>query len=716
MRSLCLLLPLIPLLAAGASWNYPAALRSEHVDDYHGTKVADPYRWMEELDSPETRAWIAAERQLTSDALAKIPERAAIRARLTQLWNYPKFGLPTKRGGHYFFTKNDGLQNQSALYVQDTLTAPPRVLVDPNRLSTEGTVALAAVSGSPDGKWLAYGLASAGSDWQEFHLCEVATGKAAPDLIKWAKFSGISWTQDSAGFFYARYPEVAKGDKLFGKLVNRRIYYHRLGTTQDEDRMVFELPEQPDWFISTDVTDDGRYLVFTVEQGGRTQNALYYRDLIDPDHPVLDGPVVKLLDAFDANYTLAGNQGATFFIQTNRGSPHGKVIAIDLKAPAASLWKTLIPESVDNLDGVNFIGGRFVAAYLHDVQSRLSLFAADGKPLGGIDLPEPGTVTGLSGRADDPELFVGFSSFLSAPTVFRRDLDASGSEVFQKASVGFDAARYETQQIFYPSKDGTKIPMFITHRRGLKLDGHAPTWLYGYGGFGISLHPQFAVPPLVWLEMGGVYAQANLRGGGEYGEPWHLAGTKERKQNVFDDFIAAADWLVANGYTARDRLVVQGRSNGGLLVGAVLNQRPDLCAVGIAQVGVMDMLRFHKFTIGAGWVSDYGSSDTPEGFTYLRAYSPLHNIRSGASYPAVLVTTGDHDDRVFPAHSFKYTAALQAAVAGGSRSALIRIESNAGHGGSSGTTPVSKTIDEWTDMFGFATANLPKGALQVPTR
>ena len=661
---------------------------------------------MEAIDSPETTQWIAAERALTASALAEMPERDVIRARLTALWNFPRFSLPVKRGGHYFFSKNDGLQNQSVFYVQDSLQATPRVLIDTNTLSKEGTVALGVTSASSDGKWLGYALKAAGSDWEEFYVRDIATGKDTSDHVQWVKFSGLSWTKDSQGFFYGRFPEIAKGDKLFGKLLNGKIYYHRLGTAQSEDTLVFEQPEHPEWLSNAGVSDDGRYLVIAVRQTGRTQNGLYYKDLVDPQHPKVDGPVVKLLDSFDANYGMVGNHDDVFYVSTNLGATRSKIISIDLKAPAAANWKTLVPESTDNIDGIDFVGGRFVIRYMHDVKSRLAVFAADGKPLGEISLPGIGSVAGVSGRDDDPELFYSFSSFLSPPTAIRYDLDTQKSDVFEETKVAFDASRYETEQVWVTSKDGSKIPMFITHVKGLVRNGKTPTWLYAYGGFNISIYPAFSVPTLVWLEMGGVYATANLRGGGEYGDAWHLAGTKERKQNVFDDYVAAADWLVAAKYTSHDKLVIQGRSNGGLLIGAVMNQRPDLAAVAFPQVGVMDMLRYHKFTVGAAWASDYGNSDTAEGFNFLRAYSPIHTIKPGVRYPAVFITTGDHDDRVFPAHSFKYAAALQAAVADSPKPALIRIESNAGHGGSSGTTPVSKTINEWADMFGFAAHEL----------
>ncbi len=709
MRYLSLALALCSLVARGAApaaWSYPAAPRGDVVDDYHGTKVADPYRWLEDLDSPQTRAWVEAERALTASVLDRMPERAAIRARLTALWNYPRVGLPSKRGGHYLIAKNDGLQNQSVLYVREQLHGPDRVLIDPNTLSADGTVALGPVSVSEDGKWIAYALKTAGSDWEEFRVREIATGRDLEDRIVQAKYWGVDWTQDSQGFIYSRFPESRKDDPTFNPVANGKIYYHRLGTPQSADLLVYEDAAHPQRMQVGSITDDGRYLVISANNPGRTENALCYLDLVDPKHPRFDGPVVPLLPKYDANYGVVGSRGDTFFVETNREAPRGKIVAINLQAPDPAQWKTLVPESADNLDHVRYVGGRFVISYLHDVKSRVAVFAADGRSLGEISLPGIGSVGGLGGKEDEPELFYAFSSFLSPPTIIRHDLDTGRGEVFDRAAVAVDVSRYTTDQVWVTSKDGTRVPMFLVHRKDLVLDGTAPTWLYGYGGFNVSMQPAFAIPPLVWLELGGVYAVANLRGGGEFGDAWHKAGTKERKQNVFDDYIAAAEWLVANHYTRPERLVLHGRSNGGLLVGAVLNQRPDLAAVAFPQVGVMDMLRYHRFTVGASWAGDYGTSETPEGFAYLRAYSPLHTIRAGGSYPAVLITTGDHDDRVHPAHSFKYAATLQAAVAGGARPALIRIDVKAGHGGSSGTTPVSKTIDEWTDLLGFAAHQL----------
>jgi prolyl oligopeptidase len=696
--------------------DYPEARRGDHVDAYFGERVPDPYRWMEEIDSPETAAWVAAERAYTAAQFSAMPERDAVRPRLRQLWNFPRFGLPQKRGARMFFTRNDGLQNQAVLCVVDAPGAQPRVLIDPNALSGEGTVAVVGVSPSDDGALLGYGLAVAGSDWVDLHVRDARTGADSPDIVRWVKFSRIAWTHDGAGFFYCRYPEVKKGEKLFGRLAGRQLCYHRLGTEQSADRMVYDLPAHPDWFFGAEVSDDGRYLVVSVSQTGRVQNAIYYTDLEDAMAPKIDGPVLPLLDRFDAEYSYLGSTGPVLHLMTTLGAPRGRIVSVDTRSPAPSSWKTPVPQGPDSIEEAVFAGGRFVVSTLHDVQSRLALYGADGAPLGEIALPGIGSVTGLSGRSSDPEVFYRFSSFLTPAVIMSRRLDSGAESVFQRPESRFDPSRFETREIFYTSRDGTRIPMFITVRRGLKLDGRSPAWLYGYGGFNISITPDFAVPPAAWVEMGGIYAQASLRGGGEYGEDWHLAGTKERKQNVFDDFIAAADFLVAQGYTSRDRLLIEGRSNGGLLVGAVLNQRPDLCAVALPGVGVMDMLRFHNFTGGIHWTADYGSSADPAGFRYLRAYSPLQTVREGVRYPAVLITTGDHDDRVFPAHSFKYAAEMQYAVGSvpGAGPVLIRIESNAGHGGSSGTSPVSKVIDEWADKIGFAAHFMPKGSLELP--
>jgi prolyl oligopeptidase len=698
-------LPLVAALApvmALAAWNYPASPTVEHTDDYSGTKVSDPYRWMEELDAPATKAWVAAQNAFTDAELAKMPERAIVKQRLTELWNYPRLSLPFKEANWYFYTKNNGLQNQSPLYVQDGLTGTPRVLLDPNTLSKDGTVALAVSAPSPDGKWFGYGLATGGSDWRELHLRDVATGQDAADVIKWAKFTGMSWTHDSAGFFYSRYPEPAGGDsKVFSKLEHRTVYYHRVGTAQAEDRLVYEMPDQPSWNFGGFVSPDGRYLILSVSQPGKLGNSVYYKDLVDAQHPKLDGPVVKLIDQFVSSYGFLGNVGTLFYFSTDAGAPRGKIVGFDLTAPEGMGPITVLAEADDAMENARISAGKFVVTYMHDAVNRIALFDLSGKAAGEIALPGIGSVTAISGKFQDSELFIGYSNYLTPGTTLRHDLATGKTSTYDETKVAFDASRYEVKQVFFPSKDGTKIPLFLVYKKGLKLDGTAPTWLYGYGGFNITHKPAFAVPPLVWIERGGIYADVCLRGGGEYGEEWHKAGTKERKQNVFDDYIACGDWLVAQHYTSHDKLVLDGRSNGGLLLGAVVNQRPDLAAAAVPAVGVMDMLRYHKFTVGAGWASDYGTSDTPEGFKYLVAYSPLHTVKAGAKYPAVLVTTGDHDDRVFPAHSYKYTATAQAKADPAGGPILIHIEANAGHGGASGTSPVSKTIEDWSLRMGF---------------
>lgn len=716
------ILPLIiamstaPVVADPPKWIYPVAPKGSQVDDYHGSKVPDPYRWLEDLDAPPTQAWVAAENRLTHGFLESLPQRARFQARLAKLWNYAKFGLPFKEGGQYFFLKNDGLQNQAVLYVQPTLTAAPRVLLDPNAMANNGTVALTESVVSHDGQWLAYGTATAGSDWNEYRVRSVATGRDAADLVQWVKFSNLSWTRDSRGFFYSRYDEPKAGagtGGTFAELLHQKLCYHLLGTPQSADRLICEIPDEPKWFVRGEVTEDGRFLVITIERGDSNFNLLRMVDLVDPLNPRLDAPVVGLVDNWNAKYAVAGNDGPVFLVQTDLDAPRKRIVAIDTRAPQPANWKPLVAEGADVVDSSSVVGGRLVVLAMHDAASRLRVYGKDGRPQGEIPLPGLGQVLGISGREDDPELFYNFTSFTYPTTVFRHDLATGGDAVFRAPEMTFDPAAYETKQVFYVSKDGTRVPMFITHKKGLKLDGTTPTLLYAYGGFDIAMMPAFSVSNLAWLELGGVYAMPNLRGGGEYGREWHEAGTKERKQNVFDDFIAAAEWLFANHYTSPAHLVISGGSNGGLLIGAVLNQRPDLCRVAWPAVGVMDMLRFHKFTVGYAWVSDYGSSDDPAGFKYLAAYSPLHTIRAGADYPAVLVTTGDHDDRVFPAHSFKYTAALQAAVAGNPNAGpvMIRIETQAGHGAGK---PTSKILEESADKLAFAAYFLGIKSSQVP--
>ena len=680
---------------------YPVARRADQVDDFHGTRVADPYRWLEDTDAPETRAWITAQNRLTDSYLESIPERRRIGERLTQLWNYERWGTPFKRGGRYFYWKNDGLQNQSVLYTAPSLSAQPRVVLDPNRLSQDGTMAVSATSVSEDGRLLGYGVSSGGSDWQELRVRDVATGNDLPDRIQWVKFSGISWTRDGRGFFYSRYAQPA-GNALTTTVRNQKLYFHRLGTPQSADVLVYEQADQPDWLFGGGVTRDGRYLVINVNQGTDRRNRVYVKDLADPRTPRLDAPVVKLLDGFDADYTFLGNDGPVFYFQTDLEAPRGRVVAIDLRSPARDRWRTVVPQAEDALSGVELAGGRLVAHYMHDAASRVRVFEKSGAHVRDIQLPGLGSVGSVSGEEDDPELFYSFASYLSPTTIFRHNVASGRSETLWSPRVAFDASKYETRQLFFRSKDGTRVPMFVTHRRGVALDGNNPTLLYGYGGFSSPVTPGFASSVAVWLEMGGVYAVANIRGGSEYGEEWHAAGTKERKQNVFDDFIGAAEHLVAQKYTSPSKLAISGASNGGLLVGAVLNQRPDLFGAALPAVGVMDMLRFHKFTIGWAWTSDYGSPEDPQLFPAIYAYSPLHNIKPGTRYPAVLVTTGDHDDRVVPGHSFKYAAALQAAQAGPAP-VLIRIETRGGHGAGK---PTQMQIEEAADRWAFLAKNL----------
>ena len=677
--------------------SYPVAKTVDQVDDYHGVKVADPYRWLEDTDSADTHAWVEAENKLTFGYLEQIPYRKSIHDRLTKLWNYERFGVPEQQGGRYFYQHNSGLQNQSVLYVAESLTAEPRVLLDPNTLSTDGTVALVGHAVSDDGKLLAYGTSASGSDWMEWRVREVSTGKDLPDLIKWVKFSGASWTKDGKGFFYSRYDEPKQGTMLRDANYFQKLYFHRLGTPQAEDKLIYERPDNKELGFAGQVTDDGHYLMITVWQGTSPKNRLYYKDLTKPD-----SEVVKLLDDFDAEYQFIDNDGPVLWMKTDLDAPRGRLIAIDTQHPERANWKTIVPEGKDKLNSANVLNDSFVLAYLKDAQTEVRVYDLSGKFIRNVDLPGIGTADGFGGKRKDKETFYAFTSFIVPTSIYRYDLEAGKSAVFRQPKVDFDPNRYETEQVFYNSKDGTRVPMFLTHKKGLKMDGQNPLLLYAYGGFNISLTPAFSVPNIVWLEMGGVYAQPNLRGGGEYGEDWHQAGTKLKKQNVFDDFIGAAEWLIANHYTTPSKLAIRGGSNGGLLVGACLTQRPDLYGATLPQVGVMDMLRFHKFTIGWAWTSDYGSSDDPDIFKALYAYSPLHNLKTGTKYPATLVTTADHDDRVVPGHSFKFAATLQADQAG-SAPVLIRIETKAGHGAGK---PISKQIEEIGDAWTFVAKNL----------
>ena len=678
------------------TFEYPPARKADQVDDYHGVKVADPYRWLEDLDSQETRQWVEGENKLTFSFLSSIPARTSIKDRLTKLWNYEKYGIPFKEGNRYFYSRNSGLQNQSVLYTVTSIDGEPKLLLDPNTLSTDGTVAFSGMKVSNNGKLLAYSLSASGSDWQEWRVLDVETGKDLGDDLKWVKFSDASWAHDDSGFFYCRYDEP-KSDSLKATNYFQKVYFHKLETPQSDDALVYERPDQKDWLFGAHVTEDGNYLIVSIFQGTDTKNRIYYKDLRNKD-----AQVVKLLDNFDAAYSFVGNRGTRFWFQSDLQASRGKIIEIDVNQPAPENWKVIVPESREALQSATFVDQKFVLNYLRDAYTQVRLYDLTGKLVREVQFPGIGSAEGFGGKSTDKETFYSFTGFTTPTTIYRYDTTTGKSSVFREPKVDFNPADFETKQVFYTSKDGTRVPMFLTYRKGLKLDGNNPTYLYGYGGFNISLSPAFSVGNLVWMELGGVYAQPNLRGGGEYGEEWHQAGMKLKKQNVFDDFIRAGEWLIENKYTSTPKLAIGGGSNGGLLVGAAMTQRPDLFGAAVPQVGVMDMLRFQKFTIGWAWVSDYGSSDNADEFKALYAYSPLHNIKLGTSYPATMVTTADHDDRVWPGHSFKFAATLQAAQSG-SAPVLIRIETKAGHGAGK---PTAKVIEEIADRWAFLVKTL----------
>jgi len=699
------LLPVVLSAQAPTRLPYPETRKADVVDDYFGTKVADPYRWLEDPNSPETQAWVDAQNKVTFAFLDRIPGRAAIRDRLTVLWNYERYGVPSREGARYVFSRNDGLQNQAVIYTTRTLDDAPRVFLDPNTLSTDGTVALTGLEFTDDGAKAAYAVSAAGSDWLEWHVRDVESGRDLPDAIKWSKFSGAAWMKDGSGFFYSRYDAPAEGQAYSGVNKYQKVYFHALGTAQDRDSLVYARDDQPDWGFSPEVTEDGRYLVISQWEGTNRENRVFVRDLSAPG-----APIAAFLDKFDARYTVVGNDGATFYVLTDNAAGRNRLVAIDLAHPEASAWTTLIAElpGRDVLAGVAMAGDRFLVQVRTDAHERLRVHSRDGAFEREIALPALGTIGGLSAKRKAADAFYAFTSFTYPTTIYHLDPATGESRVFKQPNVAFTPSDYETEQVFYPSKDGTRIPMFLVHRKGMARDGQAPTILYGYGGFDVSLTPAFSPALVGWLEMGGVYAQPNLRGGGEYGKEWHDAGRLTNKQNVFDDFIAAAEFLIREKVTSTPRLAINGGSNGGLLVGAAMTQRPELFGAAVPEVGVMDMLRFHRFTIGWAWKSDYGSSETKDGFDTLVKYSPLHNIRPGVHYPATLVTTGDHDDRVVPAHSHKFTATLQAAQ-GGDAPILTRIETRAGHGAGK---PTTKQIEEHADIYTFLTWAL--GMPQTP--
>jgi prolyl oligopeptidase len=676
---------------------YPAARQVDQTDDYFGTTVSDPYRWMEDVDSAELKTWIDAENELTQRYLAQVPLRETMQRRLMELINFERYTAPARRGTRYFYSHNSGLQNQNVLYWQEGLDGEPKVLLDPNTFSEDGTVAISGISITDDGLLAAYSIADAGSDWVKWHVRNVTTGEDLPDVVEWSKFSGASWLKDGSGFFYQGY-DAPEAEALKAANYFHKVMFHKLGTPQSEDKLVFDRPDDKELNLGAHVTDDGRYLMLHQSKGTSPNNELAVKDLQQPETPIL-----RLIDTADATYAPIDNDGTLFWLLTTLDAPNGKVISIDLNNPGREHWKTVIPESTNKLSDISIIDNTFIANYLADAQSLVELRRLDGSLIERLALPAIGTAYGFSGRREDTETFYQFSNFTTPGTTYRLDMKTRKSTIYRQPKLLFDPALYETKQIFATSKDGTRVPMFISHKKGLVLDGTAPTLLYAYGGFNISLMPEFSPSHVMWMEMGGVYAQASLRGGGEYGEAWHEAGTRVRKQNVFDDFISLAEWLITNRYTSPAKLAISGGSNGGLLVAACELQRPDLFGAVVAQVGVMDMLRFDKFTIGWAWKEEYGSpSEDAAEFAAIYKYSPLHNIRQGASYPATLITTGDHDDRVYPAHSFKYTAALQAAQSG-PNPILIRVETRAGHGAG---MPLSKRIEATVDQYAFMAREL----------
>jgi len=674
---------------------YPKPHKGKVVDNYFGTKVADPYRWMEDVNSPETKKWVEEENRLTESYLSKIPFRNKIKKSLTELFNYERFSAPAKHGEYYFFSKNDGLQNYSVVYYQKGLTGKPEVFLDPNTFSKDASVSLAGLTFSHNTKYAAYSISKGGSDWRDVFVMDVASRKKLGDHLAWVKFSGMAWFKD--GFFYSRYDKPKKGEALKAQNEFQKLYYHKVGTSQNKDVLVMQDKKNPRRGWDASVTDDEKYLVIAGWEGSSDYNLLYYKDLSKKQ-----SKIISLINKLEAQYSVIDNIGSKLLVETNFDAPNYKVVLIDTKRPAKKYWKTVIPETENPIRSVSFVDNKLIVSYLKDANTKVYLFDINGKQLAEVKLPGIGTASGFNGEKTDKEVFYTFTSFTYPPTIYKYNVEKNKSEVFRKSNVKFNPNDYETKQVFYKSKDGTKVPLFITYKKGLKLDGNNPTLLYAYGGFNISLTPRFSVTRIPLLENGGVYAMANIRGGGEYGEKWHKAAMKEKRQNAYDDFIAAGEYLIKAGYTSHEKLAIMGGSNGGLLMGVIINQRPDLAKVAFPMVGVMDLLRFQKFTIGWAWVPEYGSSDNEAEFKYLYKISPLHNLKKGVKYPATLVTTADHDDRVFPAHSFKYAATLQEDN-GGDNPTLIRIETKVGHGAG---TNVKKTISLYTDIYSFMFYNM----------
>lgn len=690
MRPFVLLTMTVSALAAD-SLTYPTTRKEEVVETLHGVKIADPYRWLEDDNSEETKQWVKAQNEVTFGYLEKLPRRAEIQSRLKELWNYERVGMPFERGGRWFYSHNSGLQNQPVLMTSESLEEKAALLLDPNAMSKDGTTSLSDYEASEDGKLIAYGVSEAGSDWNTIRLRDIASGKDLDDVIRWVKFSGISWLKDGSGFFYARYDEPKAEAALTAKNEFHKLYFHKLGTSQKEDVLVYERKDEPKWGFGGHVTEDGEYLIIPVWLGTEPKNRLFYKKIAP------EAPVVELLNDYDARYEFIDNVGPIFYFHTDLNATCYQVIAIDIRKPQRGNWRVIVPEVPKVLlENVSTVGGKMFCQYLRDAKTEVKCFDMDGKLIREVKLPGIGSAGGFGGHRTDTSTFYTFTSFTEPGSIYRMDLESGDSTLWRKPEVKFDGAAFETKQFFVTSKDGTKVPMFIVHKKGLKLDGSNPTLLYGYGGFSISLTPSFSVSRAVWLEMGCVFAMPNLRGGGEYGRDWHLAGVKLGKQNVFDDFTASAEWLIANKYTSSAKLAIQGGSNGGLLVGACMIQRPELYAAALPAVGVLDMLRFEKFTIGWGWRSDYGSVENGAEFKALLSYSPYHNLKPGTRYPATLVLTGDHDDRVVPAHSFKFGSRLQESQAKDGPPVLIRIETSAGHGaGTALNKMIEKTADEW---------------------
>ncbi|HEU4575190.1 MAG TPA: prolyl oligopeptidase family serine peptidase [Chitinophagaceae bacterium] len=685
----------IPFLTM-AQINYPVTRKVDTVTDYFGTKVPDPYRWLEDDNSPETKEWVIAQNKVTQDYLSQIPYRPQVKKRLEELWNYARYSSPFKEGAYYYFSKNDGLQNQSIIYRQKGLTGEPELFLDPNKLSDDGTAALGTMSFSRNSKYMAYAVAQSGSDWQKGYVIDVATKTKISDELDWLKFTGFSWKGDE-GFYYSRYPQPKEGDQLKGKNELQQVYYHKIGTPQSADILIYEDKDHPLRFAGVGLTEDERFLILTTSEG-TSGNEIWVRDVQNPSQKKFS----LLIPGFATEASIVDNVGDKLLLLTNDGAPNYHLVLVDPLKPAKENWQEIIPQKKEVLESVSTGGGYLFASYLKDAATRVYQYTYDGKLVREIELPGIGTAGGFGGKQKDKEFFYVFTSFNYPPTIFHYDITTGKSQLFRKTETKFNPADYETKQVFFSSKDGTRVPMFLTYKKGMKMDGNNPVLLYGYGGFNIPMTPAFSISNAFFMEQGGIYAQVSLRGGNEYGEDWHKAGMLHNKQNVFDDFIGAAEYLINEKYTSKDKLAIRGGSNGGLLIGAVMTQRPDLFKVAIPQVGVMDMLRYHKFTIGYAWAVEYGSSDKKNDFEYLYKYSPLHNLKDGVHYPATLVTTADHDDRVVPAHSFKFAARLQAAN-GGTNPTLIRIESKAGHGAGK---PTSKQIDEATDIWSFIMYNL----------